>query len=289
MSQWYNIQIWDGVPEAVGAVVVVQTLEEAALFSELAYFHSGNEGLLPATEYFWRVRTWYPPTNTYGETWWGKTHEVPYSSLTSDDYLNAAFPTIVTHTVLKEGMGNTFPYKKISCSFGLRNAQGFYLYMSGPNGYKHTWHHVFQPTASDKFPFDGVYEQEITLSTPGTYPWKVRGYNPRDTDDGTEQWTNGAAIIMPPYEAIVATATLSGAPPTDILAISLTADSAELASTDIYHYHPGTGLYDTYLAQTPVAGAITTVGAGFAVGDSVKFTPTSVTGYIGDPGQWKTL
>ncbi len=186
-ATWYNVQIWNGVPDAPGAELVLDTNVQGTEMTPAAYFSAGSEGLLPDT-YYWRYRAWDPVADVYGATWSPDSVRGSEQRIV-DDYGYAAKPHDLAHTDNDNG--------NYTLGFTADNARGYELTITGPNGYARTFLHIFAPDATGVIPLNQPDELDINLVTAGTYTWQVRGFNPIDDSDGTETWSDTAQIVTP--------------------------------------------------------------------------------------------
>jgi hypothetical protein len=182
--EWYNFELWDGVPDALGAHKVLETnVHGLAMTTAEEYFMAGSDGLLPGT-YQWRYRTWVPETDIYGTAWrpgsGGQTLTIEYGL--------PALPTGLTCEPNPGASGN------LTLSFVAGNAQGYDLEISGtlPQNNQVLHGAYFMPGADRVVPYDWVTSRAVTLAGPDTCTWRIRGFNP----SGTSAWSRGPDITV---------------------------------------------------------------------------------------------
>ena len=184
--EWYNVQIWDGVPESAGANVVLETNINGTDMSPLQYFRAGSEGLLPG-EYTWRYRTWNPAQDVYGQVWRpvaGRQH----AALTVEDYGFADMPTNL-------GVAGGPEPGDFELTFTAPNARGWEVNVTGPNNYQRTYRGVYRPDPqTGVIPLNQPTMVKVSVPGTGTYSWEVRGFNPldeRDPNAPAPSWAQG--------------------------------------------------------------------------------------------------
>jgi hypothetical protein len=202
--EWYNFQIWDGMPGADGVGIVLET---NVLRSELTpareYLLITSKGLLPG-RYFWRYRTWFPNTDTYGTDIHGDTAWLPAAGphALTVDYRNPPVND-TQYPVDPRNLGST-PNPGATGNFSLaflaENAQGYDLEISGslPENNQILHDAYFMPGADQVVPFNVPTTRTVTLVGPDTCTWRVRGFNPY----GDSKWSSGPAITVTAAGAI---------------------------------------------------------------------------------------
>ncbi|OGV79556.1 MAG: hypothetical protein A3K19_02690 [Lentisphaerae bacterium RIFOXYB12_FULL_65_16] len=199
--EWYNLQVWDGEPGAVGVNLVLETnVNRAAITPEEEYLLITSDGLLPDT-YSWRYRTWVPETDTYGD--WlpaegGHEQVVDYRNPPVNDTQAPVLPSGLVCTSPNPG-----PTGNFNLEFLAQNAQGYELKITGGLPQNNLQHRVyFMPGEDRVVPFNVITQRTVTLVGPDTCTWQVRGFNP----DSDSAWSTGPNItvtggtVMPPAE-----------------------------------------------------------------------------------------
>jgi hypothetical protein len=242
-ADWYQVQVWTGD----AATVVLDTKIEVEAGSEQAemmpgdYIRANSRGLVPGA-YLYRVRTWEPVGNTFGD--WSAT-----TPIAVEEYGYAHAPTAAGVTVVDAGAG------RYNLGFLPENAQGYELQIRGPNNYYRVHEVFFAEDDEGIIPLNQPTVHAVALSTPGTYEWRVRGFNPLDrkalADAAfdlayTAQWTDGPDFDVAAGADVGAAAKPTGLTPAqgDVIA----ADNGVATVTFSWNPAENAETYEIYVA-----------------------------------------
>lgn len=204
---WFHVQIWDGAPDGAHSTLVLDTnldtydpVTDTRVMSMMPnkYFLAGSLGLTPESDgegytskdYTYRVAQWYPDTNEYGD-WL-----TPGLTVTTNPYPYATVGQVPqydppTATAIDAGV-DTANFK---LSFTPLTAQGYEIDITcTTTRYHNVITQVYRPGDDGSITLDAKTDVIVTLpvsTSPLTYTWKVRGFNPINAADDVMNWVNG--------------------------------------------------------------------------------------------------
>ncbi len=243
-AEWHNVtaRIADAAPDTP-AIFSINVTDTDIKLSD--YFSAGFRGFVPGN-YEWRVRTWDPVTNSYGEF-----HEMSVSSFN------------ITYGASSVGEGDANGIVELGnglyqLDFTLTNARGYEALIERVEGTStseeiHRILGVFPPDGNGSFPLTQAATLEVLLEKPGDYTVSIRGFNPLEEAEGLPDFPE------PQFEISVTTATIQQRPDTptglspaqsEIVTIVTEDDSTEAVATVTLQWNPvaGADSYIVYLA-----------------------------------------